>query len=115
MNSLENDSILFDGGPFVVALNKEGAITKNYGWASLSVQQYGEMTIISILCNNLCENISDLVIHRFQINNKIPKEQYENISIMLHRGFNTIYHGNFSNIENFKKFCENYFKNVNEK
>ncbi len=112
MNYSKDKSIIINGGPFIVATNQYGAITKNYGWASIKIENLDRYTIISILCNDRTENISDLLVHRFSINGKVTSDLYEDIIIMLQLGYNTMFSYNFSKLDSFKRACEDYFKNL---
>ena len=112
MISQLDNSYIINGGPFLVLTNKYGSISKNYGWASLQIKYFNNKTIISILCNDRSENISDLLVHRFFINNKINNDLIEDIIIMLQIGYNVMFSHNYAKIEVFKQACENYFKNL---
>lgn len=115
MNCPKDNRIIINGGPFIVTTNQYGGIIKNYGWASLQIENFDNYTLISILCNNKCENISDLLVHSFDINGKITPNLYQNIRIMLQRGYDSLYAYNFSKLDTFKRECESYFKNLDYK
>ena len=115
MNCTKDNRIIINGGPFIVTTNLYGGIIKNYGWASLQIENFNNHTLISILCNNSCEHISNLLVHSFCINGIITPKLYQNIGIMLQRGYDALYAYNFSKLDTFKRECESYFKNLDYK
>jgi hypothetical protein len=54
------------------------------------------------------------IILRLNIKNIIPREYkiLEKIQIYLKLGFNSIYAYNYSDINKFKIYCENYFRQL---
>lgn len=115
MENSKDNSIIIGGGPFLVTTNENGTITRNFGWASLHINQLKDFTVINILCDNRSENISDLLVYRFKIKNKITSDIIEDIIINLQVGYNTLFSYNFSKLDSFKRCCESYFINLDYK
>lgn len=107
-----NNETTFNGGPYLVQTNKFGAISQEYGWASLKIIHEQNNTYIQILCSDRTKGINETVVYGFSIGRHINiDDKIHQISRLLRRGFNTLYNYNFSKIEIFTCTCKEYFKN----
>jgi hypothetical protein len=95
---------VLNGGPYVVRVNTNNGIEREFGWAELIINGKN----VEVICEN-DGHISTIL--NFNLLVEIPCEYkyLELIQIYLKLGFNSIYAYNFSNITKFKSGCIDYF------
>ena len=106
-----NDKIELSGGPYIVKRNKGGGIDLRYGWSELIIENGN---CIKVVCTD-DEDFTRTILN-FRIKNAIPREYkiLEKIQIYLKIGYNTCYAYSYSDINNFKTSCINYFIQLND-
>jgi hypothetical protein len=102
------------GGPYIVRRNEYGGVEREIGWATIKIK---DSSIIKVFCDDNILGNKDICIFMHQMRNKIPDDYkyYENIQIMLQRGYNANFAYNFSDVEIFKRVCKNYFDQLDER